>query len=147
MAPEGHTLQMASISSKIMICKSLWSPTIHKNIISENVKMELVAFGYNKHITVPDPCCTWQLPQAAIGSHCSPRISQPELQASLIFQLKDPPLTYLWITRKYPCSTDFCDPKMYTHPVLDLDCSRPVCTQNLEANMHLPENFLTMSHG
>jgi hypothetical protein len=36
---------------------------------------------------------------------------------------------------------------MYTHPVLDLDCSRPVCTQNLEANMHLPENFLTASHG
>jgi hypothetical protein len=49
-------LQMASISSKIMICKSLWSPTTHKNIISENVKMELVAFGYHKHITVPDPC-------------------------------------------------------------------------------------------
>jgi hypothetical protein len=32
MAPEGHTLQMASISSKIMICKSLWSPTTHKNM-------------------------------------------------------------------------------------------------------------------
>jgi hypothetical protein len=26
-----HTLQMASISSKIMICKSLWSPALHKN--------------------------------------------------------------------------------------------------------------------
>jgi hypothetical protein len=72
-----------------------------------------------------------------IGSSCSSRISQPGLQALLIWNNSDPPLTYLWIARKIPCSAVFCDPKTYTHPVLDLDCSSPVCTQNLPSSREL----------
>jgi hypothetical protein len=97
-----HTLQTASISSKIMICKSLWSPALHKNHDFRQKMQRQKSVLFHEHPSpAPEPC--WRgkpLLDITVAKFHLQNLTL-EHQRILSFHTLDHPLTCLHVT--FPC--------------------------------------------
>jgi hypothetical protein len=97
-----HTLQMASISSKIMICKSLWSPALHKNHDFRKKMQRQKSVLFHKHPSpTPEPCWRGKLLLDITVAKFHLQNLTLEHQRILSFHTLDHPLTCLHVT--FPC--------------------------------------------